>query len=110
MLTQVRIKISRISDFSISFKLNNKTRVLLKSMFAKRGLQENVCWRGAMTLKEIMIKDLQTYICIHLADLQAFHIRQMKNLVAKYSHYYVIGKLNIFFFLQENVNYPGNVN
>ena len=54
-----------------------------------------------MTLKEIMIKDLQTYTCVHLADLQAFHTRQMKNLVAKCSHYYVIGKLNIFFFLQD---------
>ena len=53
-----------------------------------------------MILKEIMIKDLQTYTCIHLADLQAFHTRQMKNSVTKYNHY-VIGKLNFFFFLQD---------
>ena len=36
MLTQVRIKISRISDFSISFKLSNKAKVLLRSMVGKR--------------------------------------------------------------------------
>ena len=52
-----------------------------------------------MTLKEIMIKDLQTYTCIHQADLQAFRTREMKNLVTKYNHYYVIGKLNFFFLL-----------
>ena len=40
MLTQVRITISRISDFSISFKLNNKTKVLLKSMFVKEGYKK----------------------------------------------------------------------
>ena len=40
MLTQVRIKISRISDFSISFKLNNKAKVLLKSMVWKEGYKK----------------------------------------------------------------------
>ena len=40
MLTQVRITISGISDFSINFKLNNKAKVLLKSMFAKEGYKK----------------------------------------------------------------------
>ena len=54
-----------------------------------------------MTLKEIVNKYLQTYTCIHLADLEAFQTRQMKNLITKYSHYCVIAKLNFFFFLQD---------
>ena len=34
MLTQV------LTNYSISFKLNNKTKVLLKSMFAKEGYKK----------------------------------------------------------------------
>ena len=37
-----------------------------------------------------MNKDLRTYTYIHLTD-------QMKNLVTKYSHYYVIANLDFFF-------------
>ena len=65
----MRIKISRISYFS--FKLKEKKESVVKKYGLERGLQENVCQRGVVTLKEIMNKDLRTHINI-LADLQAF--------------------------------------
>ena len=40
-LTQVSIKISKISCFSFSFKLNNKKKVLLGKYGLERGLQKN---------------------------------------------------------------------
>ena len=59
-LTQMRIKISRISYFSFSFKLNNKKKVSLK-MLALRGVyKKNVCWRGVVALKKIMNKVMCT--------------------------------------------------
>ena len=70
-LTQMRIKISRISYFSFSFKLNEKKESVVKKYGLERGLPENVCYRGVVALKEIMNKDLRTYTNI-LADLQAF--------------------------------------
>ena len=51
---------------------------------------------GILTLKMIINKVLCTYTYIHLADLQAFSTRQMKNSLTKYSHYYVMGKLDFF--------------
>ena len=70
-LTQMRIKISRISYFSFSFKLNEKKESVVKKYGLERGLQENVCYKGVVAFKEIMNKDRRTYINI-LADLQAF--------------------------------------
>ena len=67
----MRIKISRISYFSFSFKLKEKKESVVKKYGLERGLQENVCRRGIVILKGIMNKDLRTYINI-LEDLQAF--------------------------------------
>ena len=67
----MRIKISRISYFSFSFKLKEKKESVVKKYGLERGLQENVCRRGIVTLKGIINKDLRTYINI-LEDLQAF--------------------------------------
>ena len=60
-LIQMRNKISRISYFCFSFKLNEKKRVLLKKYGLEIGLQKIVRWRGVLTLKDIMNKDLRRY-------------------------------------------------
>ena len=46
-LTQMRIKISRISYFSFSFKLNNKKKVSLK-MLALRGVYKKMFPGGGL--------------------------------------------------------------
>ena len=46
-LTQMRIKISRISYFSFSFKLNNKKKVSLK-MLALRGVYKKMFAGGGL--------------------------------------------------------------
>ena len=61
IIIQIRIKISRISYFSFSFKLNENKEGVAKKYGLERGLQGGVCWRGVVTLKEIMNKDLRTY-------------------------------------------------
>ena len=62
----------------------------------ERGLQENVYWKGVVTLKMIMNKVLCTYTYIHLTALQAFLTGQIENSLTKYSHYCVMGKLDLF--------------
>lgn len=42
------IKISKISSFSFSFKLNEEKKMLLKKLIWRWGLQENSCWRGGL--------------------------------------------------------------
>ena len=60
----MRIKRSRISYFSFSFKLNEKKESIVKKYGLARGLQKNVCWRVVATLREIINKDLRTCITI----------------------------------------------
>ena len=55
------MKIFRISYFSFSFKLNENQEGVAKKYGVERGLQESVWWRGVVTLKDIMNKDLCTY-------------------------------------------------
>ena len=45
----------------LMFKLNENKEGVAKMYDLERGLQESVCWRGVVTLKEIMNKDLRTY-------------------------------------------------
>ena len=48
------IKISKISSFSFSFKLNEEKKMLLKKLIWRWGLQENSCWRGGLIVNRVV--------------------------------------------------------
>ena len=52
-LTQVNIKVSKISYYSFNFKLNEKKKVPLKTWVGEGKLNENFCWRGLMFNRKV---------------------------------------------------------
>ena len=47
------IKISKISSFSFSFKLNEEKK-MFKILIWRWGLQENSCWRGGLIVNRVI--------------------------------------------------------